>query len=136
MNKVIYYRATGSRKTSTAVIKLIKGKQSDQPIIVNGVSIDEYWPGESLRQIWQEPFRTTNTLNRFTGSAKVNGSGKIGQLGAFVLAASRALIKIDPEDLRPILKKRGLLTRDSRQKERRKPGLAQKARARKQSPKR
>ena len=74
-------------------------------------------------------------MNRFTAIATAKGSGKNGQLGAFVLAISRALEKFDPA-LRPILKKRGLLTRDQRQKERRKPGLAQKARAKKQSPKR
>lgn len=131
-----YIRATGRRKTATAVIKLVEGKQSEQPITVNGQPIDEYWPGEVSKTVWQAPFRRTNTLNVYTGSVVVRGSGEKGQLGAFVHAVARALSKANEEKFRPILKKRGFLTRDSRMKERRKPGLAQSARAKKQSPKR
>lgn len=130
-----YIRAIGRRKTATAVIKLVPGKQSERPVTVNGKPISDYWQGEAFRKIWEEPFRTTNTMNRFTGEAIVAGSGIRGQLGAFVLAAARALSTID-EKFRPILKSRGLMTRDPRAKERRKPGLAHKARAGKQSPKR
>ena len=130
-----YIYAVGRRKTSVAVVKLIKSKQTDQPITINGHPIEEYFPGESAKNIWQEPFRTTNTLNIYSAVVNIRGGGKSGQLGAFVHAASRALTKIDSEKFRPILKKRHLLTRDPRMKERRKPGLAQKARAKKQSPK-
>lgn len=129
-------RAVGRRKTATAVFTMTSGKQDEQQVTVNGKPIGEYWPGPALQMVWQEPFRTTNTLNRFTGAARVAGSGKMAQLDAFVLAASRALQEVDQEKFRPILKKRGLLTRDPRSKERRKPGLAHKARAKKQSPKR
>lgn len=129
-------RAVGRRKTATAVFTMISGKQDEQQVTVNGKPISEYWPGPALQSVWQEPFRTTNTLNRFTGTARVAGSGKMAQLDAFVLAAARALQEVDLEKFRPILKKRGLLTRDPRSKERRKPGLAHKARAKKQSPKR
>lgn len=131
-----YIRALGRRKTATCVIKLVKGKQSDQPITINGKPISEYWPSQTEQVIWQEVFRTTNTGNLYTAAAIINGSGKQAQLGAFVHALARALDKAEPEKFHSILKKRGLLTRDSRAKERRKPGHAQKARAKKQSPKR
>ena len=130
-----YYYAIGRRKTATVIIKMFRGKQEEQPITINGIPINVYWPSEAAKTVYQEPLKTTNTMNRFTATATAKGSGKAGQLGAFVLAISRALEKFDP-DLRSVLKKRGLLTRDQRQKERRKPGLAQKARAKKQSPKR
>lgn len=134
--KVKYIRAIGRRKSATAVVRLVRGKLSEQPFLVNGRLIHEYWPGDILQSIYREPFRVTNTANQYTGDAIIKGSGKLGQLGAFVLAAARALEKVDQEKFRPILKKRGLLTRDARERERRKAGLAQKARAKKQSPKR
>ena len=86
--------------------------------------------------MYQEPFRTTNTLGRFAVSITTTGGGIFGQLGAAIHGLSRALEKVDKEKFRPILKKRGLMTRDPRKKERRKAGFAGKARARKQSPKR
>ncbi len=136
LNSKSYVYAVGRRKTSVAVVKLLKAKQTDQPITVNGKPIEEYFPGESAKNIWQEPFRTTNTFNVYTAGVTIRGGGKSGQLGAFVHAVSRALTKSNSEKFRPILKKRHLLTRDPRMKERRKPGLAHKARAKKQSPKR
>lgn len=131
-----YIYAVGRRKTSVATVKLFKAKQTDQPITINGRQIEEYFPGESAKSVWQEPFRTTNTLNVYTAVVTIRGGGKSGQLGAFVHAIARALTKAGSEKFRLILKKRHLLTRDPRAKERRKPGLAQKARAKKQSPKR
>lgn len=128
--------AVGRRKSATAVVKLFKTKQSDRPITINGKPIEEYFSGESAKTSYMEPFRTTNTINVYTASATIRGGGKAGQLDAFVLAVSRALTKANLEKFRSILKKRHLLTRDPRVKERRKPGLAHKARARKQSPKR
>jgi small subunit ribosomal protein S9 len=105
-------------------------------ILVNNRPIESYFPGEIYKKLYLEPFRTTNTIGRFAVSAKISGGGLSGQLGAFIHGVSRALVKVDEEKLRPILKKRGFLTRDSRIKERRKAGFAQKARAKKQSPKR
>lgn len=131
-----YIYAVGRRKTSVATVKLFKAKQADQPITVNGKPIEEYFPSQEAKAVWQEPFRTTNTLNVFTAVVNIRGGGTTGQLGAFVHAISRALTKASQEKFRPILKKRHLLTRDPRMKERRKPGLAHKARAKKQSPKR
>ena len=94
------------------------------------------FPGEVFKKMYQEPFRTTNTMSRFAVSIKVKGGGLSGQLGAVIHGISRALEKVDKEKFRPILKKRGFMMRDPRAKQRRKAGFAGKARARKQSPKR
>lgn len=141
-----YYEAVGRRREATARVRLYV--VSDQgvnvggtvvkrgEIIVNGRPAQQYFPGEVAKKMYYEPFRTTNTMNRFATSVTVTGGGLSGQLGALILGVSRALEKVDREKFRPILKKRGFLTRDPRAKERRKAGRAGKARARKQSPKR
>lgn len=135
MKKVSYYEAVGRRKTSTARVRLYIDK-IEKEFMVNGRSVDKYFPGEVAKKLYLEPFRTTNTMGRFSVTVKVEGGGLSGQLGAVVHGLSRALVKVDPEKFRPILKKRGFLTRDPRAKERRKAGYAGKARAKKQSPKR
>ena len=144
--KLSYYQAVGRRKEASAQVRmyivdtqLVKvGEMSiaKGEIVVNGRKIEEYFRGEVYKKIYLEPFRTTNTLNRFALSVKIVGGGTLGQLEALVLGISRAIEKIDKEKFSPILKKRGFMTRDPRMKERRKAGYAQKARARKQSPKR
>ena len=142
-----YYYAVGRRRLATAQIRLYTAvvnepvKIGDKSyevgaFVVNGRSVEDYFPGEIFKKMYQEPFRTTNTMSRFATSIKVEGGGLAGQLGAAIHGISRALIKVDNEKFRPILKKRGLLTRDPRAKERRKAGFAGKARAKKQSPKR
>ena len=141
-----FYYAVGRRKESSARVKLYitgddKVKIGNQEIkageiSVNSLPIEKYFFGEIYQKIYLEPFRTTNTLGRFAVTAKITGGGKQGQLGALIHGISRALVKVDEEKFRPILRKKGFLTRDSRVKERRKAGLAQKARAKKQSPKR
>jgi len=146
IEKAVYYEAVGRRRTSTCRVRLyvvkdesmtIAGKEVEKgAVVVNGLPAETYFPGEVKKKMFIEPFRTTNTLNRFAISAKVTGGGLEGQLTAFIHAASRALIKVDLEKFRPILKKRGFLKRDPRAKERRKAGKAGKARAGKQSPKR
>ena len=147
-SKISYIEAVGRRKTATARVRLYPITQSKQElkvwdyklgpgvIIVNRQPISEYFPGEVSERKYKEPFRTTNTLNKFAATVQVSGSGKTGQLEAIIHGFARALEKVDREKYRPILKKRGLLTRDPRMKERRKAGLAQSARAKKQSPKR
>ena len=125
--------ALGRRKSASARVMLFKGKEE---ILVNGQPISQYWSKETLKSLYQEPFRVTNTLDIYTATAKIKGSGTKGQIGAFVHAVSRALDKLDPEKNRPILRKHGLLTRDPRMKETRKVGRGGKARAKKQSPKR
>lgn len=144
--KTSYYQAIGRRKEATARVRLyvvsdgevtVSGKQLKKgDMVVNNRSIDNYFAGEVYKKIYLESFRTTNTIGRFAVSAIISGGGLAGQLGAFSHGVSRALEKVDKDKYRPILKKQGLLTRDSRAKERRKAGFAQKARARKQSPKR
>jgi small subunit ribosomal protein S9 len=129
-----YIYAVGRRKSAVARIRLFESKDA---MVVNGKPIAEYWPGISLENLYLEPFRTTNTHTKYSVSVKVIGSGVQGQIGAFIHAVSRALVKVNPERFRPILKKKGFLTRDSRMKETRKAGSAgSKARAKRQSPKR
>jgi len=144
--KVTYYEAVGRRKTATArarlyvltgdamTIKSVSVKKGG--MIVNGKPVEKFFPGEVFQKMYQEPFRTTNTMSRFAVSITTTGGGLPGQLGATIHAISRALIKVDNEKFRPILKKRGFLMRDPRAKQRRKAGFAGKSRARKQSPKR
>lgn len=144
--EISYYEAVGRRKTASArarlyvltgdamTVKSVEVKKGD--MIVNGKPIETFFPGEVFKKMYQEPFRTTNTMNRFAVSVTTTGGGIPGQLGATIHAISRALIKVDNEKFRPILKKRGFLMRDPRAKQRRKAGFAGKARARKQSPKR
>jgi len=144
--KVAYYQAVGRRKEASARVRLyvvadkdvtVSGKALKKgDIVVNGRSIDEYFTGEMPKKLYLEPLRTTNSIGRFAISALIVGGGLRGQLDAFIHGISRALETIDVEKYRPILKKQGFLTRDPRAKERRKAGLAQKARAKKQSPKR
>ncbi|MBI4037549.1 30S ribosomal protein S9 [Candidatus Curtissbacteria bacterium] len=124
--------AVGRRKEAVARIRLFKGTGE---IIVNERPIDSYFPGATSKVRWQKPFLLTKSENSYSTTIKVSGSGKSGQLDAVIHGISRALSLADT-NFRPILKKAGLLTRDPRVKERRKYGLAQKARKGKQSPKR
>lgn len=145
-DRVLYYEAVGRRKESTARVRLyvvgdapaiLHGISMEKGgMVVNGRTIENYFPGEVLKKMYQEPFRTTNTLSRFAVTIKTTGGGLYGQLGAVIHGISRALEKVDKEKFRPILKKRGFMKRDPRAKQRRKAGFAGKARARKQSPKR
>lgn len=127
-----YIFAIGRRKRSTARIRLYSGKGQT---LVNDKPITEYF--RSIPEVYYlRPFRLTQTEGKYYVTAKIEGGGLVGQVGAFVHGVSRALVKENEEKYKKILKSAGLLTRDPREKERRKFGLAQKARARKQSPKR
>ena len=109
----------GKRKSSVARVSLFspgKGK-----IEVNGVDVDNYVPRESLATIIKQPLNVLGKIKEYDISVNVNGGGLSGQAGAIRLGISRALILIDPEN-RPALKSNGLLTRDSRKVERKKPG--------------
>lgn len=144
--KVSYYEAVGRRKTANARVRLyvigdtsvtVNGTKMEKgAMIVNGRPVENFFPGEVYKKMYLEPFRTTNTMNRFAVSVQTTGGGLSGQLAATIHAISRALEKVDKEKFRPILKKRGFMKRDPRAKQRRKAGFAGKARARKQSPKR
>jgi small subunit ribosomal protein S9 len=141
-----YYEAVGRRKTSSARVRLyvVNGESMTMSgvtvakggAIVNGRPVENYFPGEVLQKMFQEPFRTTNTVGRFAVTIKAAGGGISSQLAAVIHGISRALEKVDKEKFRPILKKRGFMKRDPRARQRRKAGFAGKSRARKQSPKR
>jgi len=144
--KETFYQAVGRRKEATARVRLyvvsekeltVSGKTLKKgDIIVNNRPVEQYFSSDVYKKTYLEPFRSTDTMGRFAVSTLIEGGGSAGQLGAFIHGVARALEKVDKEKFRPILKKSGFLTRDSRTKERRKAGFAQKARARKQSPKR
>jgi small subunit ribosomal protein S9 len=133
MPKVNYIFAVGRRKRAIARIRLFR-KPGD--ILVNDLPIAKYFPGEISKTFYLEPFRTCNVIDKYHATIKVFGSGKSGQLGAVIHGLARVLVKADEAKFRPILKKKGFLTRDPRKKERRKVGTGGKARRKKQSPKR
>ncbi len=133
MPKVNYIPTVGRRKRAIARIRLFR-KPGDT--LVNDMPISKYFPGEISKTFYLEPFRVCNVIDKYHVTIKVNGSGKSGQLGAVIHGLSRALVIANPEKFRPILKKKGFLTRDPRKRERRKVGTGGKARRQKQSPKR
>jgi small subunit ribosomal protein S9 len=130
MTQEIFY-ATGRRKTSSARIYLSKGKGN---IKVNDKKLDIYFGRKVAQMLVMQPIELTDLTNKIDLNIKVKGGGSFGQAGAIRHGISRALISYD-EELRPQLKKAGLLTRDPRKVERKKPGLV-KARKSKQFSKR
>lgn len=105
-------------------------------ILVNAMPISEYFSGEVSRYVYSEPLRVTNTQNKFTWTIQVTGGGKSGQLQAVVAGIANALNKLNEKEYRPILKKKGFMTRDPRVRQRRKVGMGGKSRRQLQSPKR
>ena len=116
----IEYYATGRRKTSTARVFLRPGKGA---ITINHREFEKYFPTDSLRTQVRRPLLLTETGEKFDILATVDGGGINGQAGAVRLAVARALVDYNAE-LRKQLKKDGLLTSDSRIKERKKYGMA------------
>ncbi|MBK8150575.1 MAG: 30S ribosomal protein S9 [Acidobacteria bacterium] len=114
----IQYYGTGRRKTSTARVYLRPGNGD---IIVNRRGFDEYFPNEALRMIIRQPLRLTETAGKFDILVNVAGGGTAGQAGAVRHGITRALMEYNI-DFRGMLKKAGLVTRDPRQKERKKYG--------------
>jgi small subunit ribosomal protein S9 len=109
---------TGRRKSSTARVWLVPGKGN---IKINNKTLDKYFSGESLWTVVEKPLELVNKKNELDVFVKVEGGGFTGQAGAIQHGIARALLKFDPA-LRSSLKKEGLLTRDSRMKERKKYG--------------
>ena len=130
MSAEIHY-ATGRRKTSSARVYLKKGGGN---ILVNNKKLDEYFGRKVAQMLVMQPLELAELSEKIDVDIKVKGGGSFGQAGAIRHGISRALIMFD-EDLRPQLKKAGLLTRDPRKVERKKPGLV-KARKSKQFSKR
>jgi small subunit ribosomal protein S9 len=124
-------QATGKRKSSIARVVLRPGSGGFE---VNSQPLDEYFPRQFLRSLARQPLLTAGYEGTVDVQVRVHGGGVSGQAGAVRHGLARALCEIDP-DLRPELKRRGLLTRDARKKERRKAGL-KKARKRPQFSKR
>ncbi|RKD34148.1 30S ribosomal protein S9 [Thermohalobacter berrensis] len=124
MAKVQYY-GTGRRKKSVARVRLVPGEGN---ITINKRNIDDYFNYETLKNIAKEPLVITDTLGKYDVLVNVNGGGFTGQAGAIRHGIARALLKADKE-LRPVLKKAGMLTRDPRMKERKKYGLKKARRA-------
>ena len=114
-----YFYGTGRRKEAVARVRLLPG---DGSIIINGVSYEELFPRLEHRSIITRPLKVTDSASKYNTVVKVAGGGITGQAGAISHGIARALLKAD-ENLRPSLRKYGLLTRDSRVKERKKPGL-------------
>jgi len=110
--------ATGKRKTAIARIRMRLGTGN---VLVNGRPIDEYFPREVLRMRIQQAFEAAGSEGRYDVAANVSGGGIAGQADAVRHGIARALEKSDPQ-LRSALKRKGLLTRDARKKERKKYG--------------
>ena len=120
------FYGTGRRKSSVARVTLIPGKGN---ITVNGRDVNEYFPHKVLVMDLMQPLEVTNNTNTFDVIANVHGGGYTGQTGAIRLGIARALLEYDADNAgkedsyRSILKANGFITRDSRAKERKKPGL-------------
>lgn len=112
-------QATGRRKTSIARVRLRPGNGR---VTVNKRTIEEYFPSETHRMWVTEPLRLTNTHEVYDVDSSLQGGGFSGQAGALRMGIARALMGVDGES-RPMLKKAGMLTRDAREKERKKYGL-------------
>ncbi|WP_326717187.1 30S ribosomal protein S9 [Vagococcus jeotgali] len=115
----VQYAGTGRRKTSVARVRLVPGTGN---IVMNHKDIEEYIPHADLREVIKQPLVLTETLGAYDVFVNVDGGGYAGQSGATRHGIARALLKVDP-DFRPALKRAGLLTRDARMVERKKPGL-------------
>ncbi len=112
-------QSTGRRKEAVARVRLRPGSGV---VTINRRSIDEYFPTATQRMVVTEPLRVTQTAEVYDVDATLDGGGVTGQAGAMRLGIARALAELDAE-LRPVLKRAGLLTRDAREKESKKYGL-------------
>ena len=141
-----YIYAVGRRREAVARVRLhavIKDGASwgEYPVsrdqmLVNGMPIDKYFSGPIAKAKYLHPLDVTDTHGMYAFTVKVEGGGKAAQLEAMIQGMARALATHSTELYRPVLKAKGLLTRDARVRERRKVGTGGKARRKKQSPKR
>jgi small subunit ribosomal protein S9 len=142
-----YISATGKRKEAVARVRLYQfvketlswgeTQVTKGEILVNQKPITQYFPNPVQRHLYTEPLRITNAhQNNYAFTIKVAGGGPASQLDAVIAGIANALQKLDTEKFRPILKKKGFLTRDARIRQRRNVGTGGKARRQKQSPKR
>ncbi|HEY88619.1 MAG TPA: 30S ribosomal protein S9 [Thermoflexia bacterium] len=115
-----YYEGLGRRKRATARVRIYHGGEGQ--ILINGKNYQEYFGRQFDWRHVVSSFKVTQTEELFDVTVQVKGGGITGQSEAVLLGTARALLKYDPE-LRPVLRKAGFLTRDAREKERKKPGL-------------
>ncbi|HAX72074.1 MAG TPA: 30S ribosomal protein S9 [Firmicutes bacterium] len=115
----VQYLGTGRRKSSVARVRLVPGTGK---VTINGREFEEYMPSAATRLDIMQPLALTETTSAYDIFVNVNGGGLTGQAGAIRLGIARALLEVDAEN-RATLKPMGLLTRDSRAKERKKYGL-------------
>jgi len=118
MSEVMQWYATGKRKSAIARVWMLPGNGN---IIINKRPIDEYFGRATLKMILSEPFELTETIGKYDVKVNVCGGGLAGQAGAIRHGITRALLEVNPQ-FRSTLKKVGLITRDSRVKERKKYG--------------
>ncbi len=114
-----YIHGTGRRKTSVAQVRLAPGEGT---ILVNGTPYDQVFPRVDHRQAIMKPFVVAGVVGQFNATVKVEGGGITGQAGAISHGIARALVETN-ETFKSALRQGGLLTRDPREKERKKPGL-------------
>jgi len=114
-----YFHGTGRRKTSVARVRLYPGAQE---VVINGRTLNEALPRLHLQELSMRPLTVLGQVGKFGVQAKVEGGGVSGWAGAISHGIARALVQFD-ETLKPQLRRYGLLTRDSREKERKKYGL-------------
>jgi len=126
LSEQAYFRGTGRRKTAVAQVRLMEGNGA---IIINGKPLEEVFNLPRMQSVILEPLRVTETSGKFNAVVKVVGGGVSSQAGAIGHGISRALVRMD-ENTRPLLRSHGLLTRDSRLKERKKYGLKRARKAR------
>ena len=112
--------ATGRRKEAIARVRIVPGSGQ---WVINGRTLEDYFPNKVHQQIVAEPFSTAAVPGSYDVIARIHGGGVTGQAGALRLGIARCLNSVDEEASRPSLKKAGMLTRDSRIKERKKAGL-------------
>ncbi len=113
-------QAVGRRKQAIARVRLLPGSGQWK---INGRTLEDFFPNKLHQQLISEPFETAGVAGSYDVVAIINGGGSSGQAGALRLGIARALNAVDAEASRPALKKAGMLTRDSRIKERKKAGL-------------
>ncbi|WP_159714906.1 30S ribosomal protein S9 [Blochmannia endosymbiont of Camponotus nipponensis] len=129
-----YYYGTGRRKSASARVFLKLGTMNNGKVIINKRTLDQYFPKNNVQSIIMRPLKITNLSNKLDVYITVKGGGVSGQAGAICHGVTRALLQYD-EKLRGVLRSVGLVTRDSREVERKKVGL-RKARRRPQFSKR
>ena len=115
-----YFYGTGRRKSSVARVRILPGTGV---ITINKRDVDDYFGLDTLKLIVRQPFAVTDTQGKFDIICTVTGGGVSGQAGAIRHGVAKALLRVNEEEYRPLLKKAGLLTRDPRMKERKKYGL-------------